>query len=234
LDFAISHAENGGEAPEFLEARKNEFITAMDDDLNTADALAAVFGLIRDVAKVYGYEPIRYLMISSSYRSPINYSIDIIEQCKASLSRLYTCRDSIDFELKNAAEGELNAEIKAQLDKRVNQFIDAMDDDLNTADGIAAVFELVRDINSLVIGKGESKATAEYAAKIFDELTGVLGLVYNRKTEALDEEIDAMIEARTKARKEKNWAEADRIRDELKAMGIVLEDTAQGVKWHRE
>lgn len=192
------------------------------------------FKTVRDVAAVYGYEPIRYLMISSSYRSPINYSIDIIEQCKASLARLYTCRDSIDFELKNAAAGELNSEIKAQLDKRVAQFIEAMDDDLNTADGIAAVFELVRDINSLVIGKGESTETAEYAAKIFDELTGVLGLVYNRKTEALDEDIDAMIAARTEARKNKNWAEADRIRDELKAMGIVLEDTAQGVKWHRE
>lgn len=192
------------------------------------------FKTVRDVAAVYGYEPIRYLMISSSYRSPINYSIDIIEQCKAALTRLYTCRDSIDFEIKNAGEGEISAEIKAQLDSRVNQFVEAMDDDLNTADGISAVFELVRDINSLVIGKGEARATAEYAAKIFDELTGVLGLVYNRKTEALDEDIDAMIAARTQARKDRNWAEADRIRDELKAMGIVLEDTAQGVKWHRE
>ncbi|MBQ3006816.1 MAG: cysteine--tRNA ligase [Clostridia bacterium] len=192
------------------------------------------FKTVRDVAKVYGYEPIRYLMISSSYRSPINYSIDVIEQCKASLNRLYTCRDSLDFEIGNATEGELNTAIKDQFDKRVTQFIEAMDDDLNTADGIAAVFELVRDINSLVIGKGESKATAEYAAKIFDELTEVLGLVYNRKTEVLDADIDAMIEARTQARKDKNWAEADRIRDELKAMGIVLEDTAQGVKWHRE
>ncbi len=192
------------------------------------------FKTVRDVAAVYGYEPIRYLMISSSYRSPINYSIDIIEQCKASLARLYTCRDSLDFEIKNASEGELSAEIKEQLDKRVAQFIEAMDDDLNTADGISAVFELVRDINSLVVGKNSTKATAEYAAKIFDELTGVLGLVYNRKTETLDEDIDAMIVARTEARKNKNWAEADRIRDELKAMGIVLEDTAQGVKWHRE
>ncbi|MBE6770987.1 MAG: cysteine--tRNA ligase [Ruminococcaceae bacterium] len=192
------------------------------------------FKTVRDVAAVYGYEPIRYLMISSSYRSPINYSIDIIEQCKASLARLYTCRDSLDFEIKNAPEGELSAEIKEQLDKRVAQFIEAMDDDLNTADGIAAVFELVRDINSLVIGKVGSKSTAEYAAKIFDELTEVLGLVYNRKNETLDEDIDAMIAARTEARKNKNWAEADRIRDELKAMGIVLEDTAQGVKWHRE
>ena len=203
------------------------------DNVKMSKSLGNFF-TVRDVAEKYGYEPIRYLMISSSYRSPINYSVDIIEQCKASLQRLYTCRDGIDFEIKNAPDGELDENIKAQFDKRVEQFIKAMDDDLNTADGIAAVFELARDINTLVVGKGVTKATAEYAAKIFDELTGVLGLVYNRKTETLDEEIDAMIEARTKARKEKNWAEADRIRDELKAMGIVLEDTAQGVKWHRE
>ena len=203
------------------------------DNVKMSKSLGNFF-TVRDVAEKYGYEPIRYLMISSSYRSPINYSVDIIEQCKASLQRLYTCRDGIDFEIKNAPDGELDENIKAQFDKRVERFIKAMDDDLNTADGIAAVFELARDINTLVVGKGVTKATAEYAAKIFDELTGVLGLVYNRKTETLDEDIDAMIEARTKARKEKNWAEADRIRDELKAMGIVLEDTAQGVKWHRE
>ena len=203
------------------------------DNVKMSKSLGNFF-TVRDVAEKYGYEPIRYLMISSSYRSPINYSVDIIEQCKASLSRLYNCRDSLDFEIKNAQNGELSAEIKEQLDKRTVQFIEAMDDDLNTADGIAAVFELVRDINTLVIGKGGSKETAEYATKVFDELTGVLGLVYNRNTETLDSEIDAMIEARTKARKEKNWAEADRIRDELKAMGVVLEDTAQGVKWHRE
>ena len=203
------------------------------DNVKMSKSLGNFF-TVRDVAEKYGYEPIRYLMISSSYRSPINYSVDIIEQCKASLQRLYTCRDGIDFEIKNAPDGELDENIKAQFDKRVEQFIKAMDDDLNTADGIAAVFELARDINTLVVGKGVTKATAEYAAKIFDELTGVLGLVYNRKTETLDEDIDAMIEARTKARKEKNWAEADRIRDELKSMGIVLEDTAQGVKWHRE
>ncbi|MCQ2474650.1 MAG: cysteine--tRNA ligase [Clostridia bacterium] len=202
------------------------------DNVKMSKSLGNFF-TVRDVAEKYGYEPIRYLMISSSYRSPINYSVDIIEQCKASLARLYTCRDSLDFEIKNAGEGEINEEIKAQLDKRVEQFVEAMDDDLNTADGISAVFELVRDINTLVIGQNQSKATAEYAAKLFDELTGVLGLVYNRNKEVLDEDIDAMIEARTKARKEKNWAEADRIRDELKAMGIVLEDTAQGVKWHR-
>ncbi len=203
------------------------------DNVKMSKSLGNFF-TVRDVAEKYGYEPIRYLLISSSYRSPINYSTDIIEQCKAALQRLYTCRDNLDFELKNANDGDLDENVKAQLDKRVEQFNTALDDDLNTADGIAAVFDLVRDINTLAIGKSASKATVEYAIKIFDMLTDVLGLVYNRKEEKADAEIDAMIEARTAARKEKNWAEADRIRDELKAMGIVLEDTAQGVKWHRE
>lgn len=203
------------------------------DNVKMSKSLGNFF-TVRDVAEKYGYEPIRYLMISSQYRSPINYSVDIIEQCKASLTRLYTCRDSLDFALQNAGDTALdNADaIKAQLDSRREQFCRAMDDDLNTADGIAAVFELVRDINVSVLAS-DSKDLIAYAAKLFDELTGVLGLVYNRKTDSLDSEIEALIEARQAARKEKNWAEADRIRDELKAQGIVLEDTPQGVKWHR-
>ncbi len=203
------------------------------DNVKMSKSLGNFF-TVRDVAEKYGYEPIRYLMISSSYRSPINYSTDIIEQCKASLTRLYTCRDSLDFELKNAPDGELDTGVKAQLDKREEQFGNALDDDLNTADGIAAVFDLVRDINTLVLGCGASKATIEYAEGVFDTLTGVLGLVYNRKTDDADAEIDALIEERTKARAEKNWALADKIRDELKERGIVLEDTPMGVKWHRE
>lgn len=203
------------------------------DNVKMSKSLGNFF-TVRDVAEKYGYEPIRYLMISSQYRSPINYSVDIIEQCKASLTRLYTCRDSLDFAMQNAGDATLEnaAEIKAQLDSRREQFCRAMDDDLNTADGIAAVFELVRDINVSVLAS-DSKDLIAYAAKLFDELTGVLGLVYNRKTDSLDSEIEALIEARQAARKAKNWAEADRIRDELKAQGIVLEDTPQGVKWHR-
>lgn len=204
------------------------------DNVKMSKSLGNFF-TVREVAEKFGYEPIRYLMISSQYRSPINYSIDIIEQCKAALERLYTCRDNLDFALENAGDSvpENADQIKAQLDSRREQFIKAMDDDLNTADGISAVFELVKDINVNVINSG-SKELVEYAAKLFDELTGVLGLVYNRDKGSLDDEIEALIEARTKARAEKNWAEADRIRDELKAQGIVLEDTAQGVKWHRE
>lgn len=205
------------------------------DNVKMSKSLGNFF-TVRDVAEKYGYEPIRYLLISAQYRSPINYSTDIIEQCIAALNRLYTCRDSLDFELKNAADAEHDGDKTAidGFDKYREQFITAMDDDLNTADAIAAIFELVRDINTNVIGKTPSKVLVEAAIAIFDELTDVLGLVYNRKTETLDSDIEALIEARTNARKEKNWAEADRIRDELKAMGIVLEDTAQGVKWHRE
>ena len=205
------------------------------DNVKMSKSLGNFF-TVRDVAEKYGYEPIRYLLISAQYRSPINYSTDIIEQCISALNRLYTCRDSLDFELKNAAVAEHDGDkaIIDGFDKYREQFIAAMDDDLNTADAIASIFELVRDINTNVVGKTPSKALVEGAIAMFDELTGVLGLVYNRKTETLDSDVEALIEARTNARKEKNWAEADRIRDQLKEMGIVLEDTAQGVKWHRE
>ena len=209
----------------------NGYITV--DNVKMSKSLNNFF-TVRDVANAYGYEPIRYLLISSHYRSPINYSTDIIEQCKASLTRIYTCRDNLDFALSNAADGEATDEIKAMLDARQAQFVEAMEDDLNTADALAAIFELVRDINTKIIADGANKADCEAAAKMFDELCGVLGLVYNRKKESLDDEVEALIAQRTQARKDKNWAEADRIRDELKAMGIVLEDTAQGVKWHKE
>ena len=210
----------------------NGFITV--DKVKMSKSLGNFF-TVRDVAEQFGYEPIRFLMISSQYRSPINYSFDAIEQCKASLERMYTCRNNLDFALKNARDeaGEKDAEIIALIDKRKADFIDAMEDDLNTADAIGSVFELVRDINTNVNEGVQSKALVEYAIKIFDELTGVLGLLYNRETASLDDEIEKLIEARNEARKAKNWAEADRIRDELKAQGIVLEDTAQGVKWHR-
>ena len=204
------------------------------DNVKMSKSLGNFF-TVRDVAEKYGYEPIRYLMISSHYRSPINYSVDIIDQCKASLTRLHTCRDSLDFALKNSGDGEPEnaAEIRAQMEARKQQFIEAMDDDLNTADGLAAVFELVRDINVSVLQSG-SKALITDAIKLFDELTDVLGIVYpHEQADDLDAEVEKMIEARQAARKAKNWAEADRIRDELKEKGIVLEDTPQGVKWHR-
>ncbi len=212
----------------------NGFITVDNEKMSKS---LGNFFTVRDVAEKYGYEPIRYLMISCQYRSPINYSYDAIEQCKASLTRLYTCRDNLEFALSNAVEqaGENDAETIAKIDAYQQKFVDAMEDDLNTADAIGVLFELVREINTNVNDGVHSKALVEHAAKIFNELTDVLGLLYERKAEkSLDEEVEALIEARTAARKAKNWAEADRIRDELKAKGVILEDTPQGVKWHIE
>ncbi|MBE6719658.1 MAG: cysteine--tRNA ligase [Ruminococcaceae bacterium] len=193
------------------------------------------FKTVREIADVYGYEVIRYFLISSHYRSPINYNLEIIEQCRSALDRLYTCRDSLDFAIKNANDDiETDSAIIDLINSRKQQFIEAMDDDLNTADGLAAVFELVKDINTKILDKPVSKEVCETAAKLFDELCDVLGILYNRQSNDLDSEIEALIEERQQARKNKDWTTADRIRDELKAKGIILKDTPQGVTWTKE
>ena len=187
------------------------------------------FFTVRDVANVYGYEPIRYLMISSQYRSPINYSTEIIEQGKNALERLYTCRDSVDFAISHAEEG---GEAPLFVKERKEKFISAMEDDLNTADALAEIFLLVRDINAL-IKDGAKKNELVAAAELFDELTYVLGILYNRKSNDIDAEVEQLIAQRTEARKNKDFKTADAIREKLKEMGIALEDTAQGVKWSK-
>ena len=223
-EIAQSEAANGCEFAHYW--MHNGFINV--DNHKMSKSLGNFF-TVRDVAEKYGYEPIRYMMVSCQYRSPINYSYEVIEQAKNSLERLYNCRDNIDFALKNAKDG---GEAPEFIEKRKQEFIAAMDDDLNTADALAAIFMLVRDINTL-IAEGAGKTALEACADMFDQLTGVLGLVYNRKTEALDSDIESLIEQRTAARKAKYFKTADEIRDKLKAMGIVLEDTPQGVKWTR-
>ena len=197
------------------------------------------FFTVREVAEKYGYEPIKYMMLSAHYRSPINYNLTIIEQCKAALERLHNCRDNLDFAMKNALSESIDTAadeaFKQQIDSRKEQFIKAMDDDLNTADGIAAVFDMVRDINTFIAAPRAKDALC-YASEMFDCLvTDVLGLLYDRKKEDnLDAEIEELIAQRQQARKEKNFALADKIRDDLKARGIVLLDTPQGVKWKKE
>ncbi len=223
-EIAQSEAANGQEFARFW--MHNGFINV--DNRKMSKSLGNFF-TVRDVAEKFGYEPIRYLMISSHYRSPINYSIDIIEQGKSALERLYNCRDRIDFALSHADEGGETPEF---LEMRKNEFIAAMEDDLNTADALAAVFTLAKDIN-MAIDAGSKKEALKAMAELFDELTGVLGFLYNRKNDSIDAEIEELIAKRTQARKEKNFKEADAIRDKLKEMGIILEDTPQGVKWTR-
>ena len=191
------------------------------------------FFTVRDVAKKYGYEPIRYLMISSHYRNPINYSEEIIMQCSASLERLRTFRENLDFALKNASD-EYNNKVDLEIYK--NKFINAMNDDLNTADAIAAIFEMVKSVNTNVIQKNEfNKTFIKNTIELFDELCGVLGILYekdNSNNSSISiQEIENLIKEREQARKEKNWVRADEIRKELSSKNIVLEDTANGTKY---
>ncbi len=223
-EIAQSEAANGCDFAHYW--MHNGFINV--DNHKMSKSLNNFF-TVRDVADKYGYEAIRYFLVSSQYRSPINYSVDIIEQAKNSLERLYTCRDNIDFALKSAVDG---GEVPAFIETAKNDFITAMEDDLNTADALAAIFTLVREINT-AIANGLGKDGLLACADMFDQLTGVLGLVYNRKEEVLDSDIQALIDKRSEARKNRDFKTADEIRDQLKAMGIVLEDTPQGVKWSR-
>ena len=193
------------------------------------------FFTVRDVAQAYGYEVIRFFMLSSHYRSQINYSTETLEQAKAALERLYNCKNNLQFLCEKGAAGEMTeAEQVAagNFAKHKQDFLDAMDDDLNTA-AISAIFELVREINT-VTGEQEAptQAFARAALDIFEELCSVLGICQG-KTEQLDDEVEALIEQRQAARKAKNFARADEIRNELLEKGITLLDTREGVKWKR-
>jgi len=194
------------------------------------------FFTVREAAEVYGYENIRMFMLMSHYRSPLNYSGDILIQSKNALERLKTAKGALEFIINNGSDVVKESErgFITSLPGYRERFIDAMEDDLNTADAISVIFELVRESNSAVAGTEPSKAFAQAALDILNELTGVFGLFYaDRDDGNLDEEVEALIAERQTARKEKNWAEADRLRNRLSDMGVVLEDTPQGVRWHR-
>ncbi|AVQ97350.1 cysteine--tRNA ligase [Ethanoligenens harbinense] len=186
------------------------------------------FFTVREVAAKYGYEPIRFLMLSAQYRTPINFSDEIMEQSVAALDRLYRCREALKDALRQAGETPADS---AAVSAWQEKFDAAMDDDLNTADALAVLFELVKEINTRV---AEGTAGADWlkgAAGLFGTFCDVLGLLYERKERTLDAEVEVLIEKRRQARKAKDFKTADAIRDELSAKGIVLKDTPQGVKW---
>lgn len=189
------------------------------------------FFTVREISEQMDLEIVRFFMLSAHYRGPVNYSADLLEQAKAGMTRLYNTRNMLEFLLKNAQgdiqEGEIDH--RNHLYDYKDKFIQAMDDDLNTADGISAIFELASHINQTTDEKS-SKAYLAAALDLFTELTGVLGII--QKHALVDEaKINQSIEERNQAKKNKDFAKADAIRDELKAMGIELLDTRAGTTW---
>ena len=243
-DLTFPHHENEVAQSEALNGCKfvnywmhNGFLSI--DSKKMSKSLGNFF-TVRDAAEAYGYDTIRMFMLMSHYRSPLNYSGEILAQAKAGLERLYNAVDNLEFLIKHAEASALTTEEQSFLETLPNyktRFIEAMDDDFNTADGIAVIFELVREVNGATAAdKSPSKPFAEACLTAIRELADVLGLLYAKDASGaddLDVQVEALIEARQEARANKNWAEADRIRDELKDMGIVLEDTPQGVKWKK-
>lgn len=191
------------------------------------------FFTVRDIRKKYDSEVIRYFMLSAHYRNPINFADTLMEQAKSSVERVYTCLENLSFLLKNAEDKELCdtcRAVLAKLDEYREKYIAAMDDDLNTAGAIGAIFDIVYLANTEV--KAEMpKAVIQKVIDTIRELGGVLGLFTKTEEKSLDEEVEALIEERNAARKAKDWAKADEIRDKLKEMNIVLKDTPNGVQW---
>jgi cysteinyl-tRNA synthetase len=241
LDLTFPHHENEIAQSEAATGKPftqywlhNGFININDKKMSKSENN---FFTVRDIVKKYDYEVIRFFMLSAHYRSPINFSDDLLEQAKSGLERLYTCLDNLNYLIENkdaSNSDDGNEDYKNELLSYKGKFIDAMDDDLNTADALAALFDMVREVNSFVNSGNEvSYNSLVYSKELLKKLGSVLGLLQKENNKILDSEIDELINSRQQARKDKNWKLADEIRDKLKEMGIALEDTPQGVKWKR-
>ncbi len=194
------------------------------------------FFTVRDVAEKYDYQVVRYFLLSPHYRSPVNYSADILEQAKASLERLQNCEENLAFRLKNAEGDSLTAGEKQTLlaiDAKISEMDAAMDDDFNTADALSCVFEIAKLVNTALADTSASKAFIGNAYEKYRSLLVLFGLEIREKTGDDNGEIEALVAERTEAKKQKNYKRADEIRNMLGKMGVVIEDTPQGPKWKR-
>ena len=193
------------------------------------------FLLVREILKRYNPDVLRFFMLSAQYRSPLNYSEELMESAKSGLERIRTCGDRLKDLIANAPAEQMSEDEDSLLDttkEYVTDFENAMDDDFNTADAIAAIFDLVKFANTKLDEESSSEILMNVYQKI-ERLLGVLGLEFTVEKEDVDQQIRDLIEKRQQARKEKNFALADQIRDELLAQGIELLDTREGVKWKR-
>lgn len=189
---------------------------------------AGNFFLVRDMAAEFGYEPIRFMLLSVHYRSQLNYTLEVIESCKAALERLYNCRDAMNRTFDTASDLGPSESAGNDVKTAREAFVKAMDDDFNTADAIAVVFELVRKINTALTAPEITKGDISLYLDEFTGLTNVLGLLYNKNDDEIPAEVTELIEQRKAARKAKDFALADSIRDKISEMGYIVEETRQG------
>ena len=229
-EIAQSEAANGKEFSRYW--MHNGFLNI--DNRKMSKSLGNFF-TVREISEKYDLQVLRFFMLSAHYRSPLNFSAELMEAAKSGLERIITAADRLKFLMGSAKTedmAETEAEKFAKSAEYVGNFESAMDDDFNTADAIAAVFDLVKFINTMT----DEDSSKEYLENLFDRLvrlTEVLGIIVDKEDEILDSDIEALIAERQAARKEKNFARADEIRDELLAKGIVLKDTREGVQWKR-
>ncbi len=229
-EIAQSEAANGKEFAKYW--MHNGFLNI--DNRKMSKSLGNFF-TVREIGEKYDLQVLRFFMLSAHYRSPLNFSAELMEAAKNGLDRIVTAADNLRFLLEKTTTEELRAEEQAQVEKAqgfVKNFENAMEDDFNTADAVAAIFELVKHANTTANAES-SKAYLQEVLDLIVKLSDVLGIITERQADLLDADIEALIAERQAARKERNFARADEIRDELLAKGIILEDTREGVKWKR-
>ena len=229
-EIAQSEAANGKPFAKYW--MHNAFLNIDNKKMSKS---AGNFFTVRDISEKYDLQVLRFFMLSAHYRSPLNFSADLMEAAQNGYERIVTSVTNLNYLLENAASDTMTEEEKKQVEAAkefIAKFDEAMDDDFNTADAISSIFELVKFVNT----NTDNKSSKEYLQALKDEiitLSDICGLIVEKKQEMLDSDIEALIEARQAARKAKDFAKADEIRQELLDKGIVLEDTREGVKWKR-
>lgn len=224
-EIAQSEAANGTEFARYW--MHNGFLKINNEKMSKS---LGNFFTVREIAEKYPLQVVRFFMLSAHYRSPLNFSADLVEASKNGLERILTAVDRLKS--ISGTEGEVDKAVADEMDAFVKKYEAAMDDDLNTADAISVIFELVKYAN-VNVTEESTKATVELVLNTVTKLCDILGIITEKKKEILDSDIEALIEERQAARKAKNFARADEIRDQLSDMGIILEDTREGVKWKR-
>lgn len=226
-EIAQSEAANGTEFARYW--MHNGFLKINNEKMSKS---LGNFFTVREIAEKYPLQVIRFFMLSAHYRSPLNFSADLVEASKNGLERILTAVDRLKSISGTEGEVEVDKAVADEMDAFVKKYEAAMDDDLNTADAISVIFELVKYAN-VNVTEESTKATVELVLNTVTKLCDILGIITEKKKEILDSDIEALIEERQAARKAKNFARADEIRDQLSDMGIILEDTREGVKWKR-